>query len=37
MTLLKAMAILNNQNIKLILIGDGEEETLCANLQMPRS
>jgi glycosyltransferase involved in cell wall biosynthesis len=26
MTLLKAMAILNNQNIKLILIGDGEEE-----------
>lgn len=27
MTLLKAMAILNNQNIKLILIGDGEEET----------
>lgn len=27
MTLLKAMALLNDRNIKLILIGDGEEET----------
>ena len=27
MTMLKAMALLNDRNIKLILIGDGEEET----------